>query len=319
MKKIQLYCLLLLPLLSLGQSIQIELDTNSILLGEQTNIRIGMIYRLDTGKEVNLQFPNIGDTLLNDIEVIEKGEIDTVIVDKENPFVFQQIQELTITSFTVGKYNLPSLTFILNEDTIRSSPIFFEVRDVVATENEALAEIKKPIDDPFTIWDWITVNWLYLLIGIGIILIVGTLLYYGITHKKKVEINIPEIHIPEHVIALEKLQAIEAESLWQNGEFKRYHSEISEVIREYLEKRFQVGALEQTTDEIFSALRFKMISESNKEKLHQLLVLADLVKFAKEIPIGSENEESMKNAFLFVDETKQVEEIVDKSDHTQIS
>tara|TARA_B100000809_G_scaffold145973_2_gene143552 strand:- start:1847 stop:2806 length:960 start_codon:yes stop_codon:yes gene_type:complete len=309
MKNIIIFVITLLPFLSIGQSIQIELDTNSILLGEQTKLRLGIIYRVDTGEEINVQFPIITDTLLSDIEVIKQGKVDTFLVDKNDPLVFQQSLELTITSFTVGRYLLPSFAFILNNDTIQSGQIPFDVRDVAVTENTELAEIKKPIEDPLTVWDWVKTNWLYLVIPLGLLLVIGALVYFFITKKGKEKVEPPKPIVPEHIIALEKLQTIQSANLWQDGQFKEYHSEISVVIREYLEKRFQINALENTTDEIFTALRFKTIDQVNKEKLHQLLELSDLVKFAKEIPIGSENEETMKNAVSFVEETKFVEEI----------
>ena len=307
MKKTVLYTLLIIPFLSFGQNIQIELDTNSILIGEQTNIRIGITYRVDTGKETKLQFPIIADTLLKEIEVTNKGEIDTLIVDKEEPYLFSQTQELTITSFEVGNYNLPAFIFILNNDTVRSPKIPFEVRDVTVAENAELQKIKDPLEDPFTIWDWVNNNWILIFITLGGALAITILIYFLTKIKRKEKVEKPEEIIPAHVTALKKLELIKVANLWQDGKFKKYHSEISEVIREYLENRYQIHALEQTSDEIITALRRKTISQLNKENLQQLLVLADLVKFAKEIPIGSENEESMKNALAFVEETKIIE------------
>jgi len=307
MKKIILYTLLILPFYSFGQTAHIRLDTNSILIGEQITMRIGITYRVDTGEEINVIFPNITDTLLSDIEVVQKGKIDTSIVDKENPYLFQQTQELTITSFEVGKYKLPPFTFILNKDTILSPNTQFEVRDVLVQENTELAKIKKPMNDPFTIWDWLKVNWLYIVIPIAVLVVMGLIIFLLMKRKPK-EKKAPLVPaIPEHLIAFDKLKAIQSEQIWQNGQFKKYHSEVSDVIREYLEKRFKINALEQTTDEIFTALRFKNIQEVNKENLQQILILADLVKFAKEIPIGSENEETMTSAISFVEETKLVE------------
>jgi hypothetical protein len=312
MKKRLLYIFILFPILSFGQTVQVELDTNSILLGEQTNLRISFSYRVDTGEEMKLQFPIIGDTLIKEIEVLKKSKIDTSIVDKEDPYLFTQTQNLTISSFDVGQYRLPSLTFILNDSSIHSQVLTFEVRDVAslaARDNQlVLLDIKKPLEDPLSMWDWILMHWIWFLTPLAVIIALVLIVYFLLTYKSKKVTKVSQPIISAHQIALAKLEAIQSAQLWQEGKFKQYHSEISEVIREYLEKRYAIHALEQTSDEIFTALRFKTVSQVNKENLQQLLVLADLVKFAKEIPIGSENEESMKNAILFVNETRIIEE-----------
>jgi hypothetical protein len=85
-----------------------------------------------------------------------------------------------------------------------------------------------------------------------------------------------------------------------------HHSAISEIIREYIEKRYQVHALENTTDEIMQSLRFHSIEPNLLAKLNQVLVLSDLVKFAKEKPLANENEMSLMNAVEFVKETKEI-------------
>ena len=79
-----------------------------------------------------------------------------------------------------------------------------------------------------------------------------------------------------------------------------------DVVREYLESRYAIQAQEQTSDEIFASLRHMDITDANRNILRQLLVLADLVKFAKEKPLPHENEQSLDNAVAFVNNTKQV-------------
>jgi hypothetical protein len=90
---------------------------------------------------------------------------------------------------------------------------------------------------------------------------------------------------------------------------KQYYSSISETIRLYIEERFNVRALESTTDEIMTAFRSQVIDAQSKEKLQQLLTLSDLVKFAKQFPIENEHLFTLQNAFDFVNGTKREEEI----------
>ena len=111
--------------------------------------------------------------------------------------------------------------------------------------------------------------------------------------------------MPPHIIALQKLTAIGDKKLWQQEQTKQYHTEITDVIREYLESRYAIQAMEQTSDEIFASLRHMDISDENRNTLRQVLILADLVKFAKEKPAPFENEQSMDNAVAFVKKTQQ--------------
>ena len=98
------------------------------------------------------------------------------------------------------------------------------------------------------------------------------------------------------------------EKLWQEGKLKLYHSQLTDIIREYIENRFKIQAQELTTDEILFGFRNIAIDEESKYKLKQILLIADLVKFAKEVPLASENEMSMSNSYDFINGTKREEE-----------
>jgi len=86
------------------------------------------------------------------------------------------------------------------------------------------------------------------------------------------------------------------------------------VLREYLEKRYQITAHEQTTEEIFVSLKNRDIPKESRATLKQILTLADLVKFAKEKPIQSENEKSMEDAIGFIVHTKPQPKPVEKKE-----
>jgi hypothetical protein len=108
---------------------------------------------------------------------------------------------------------------------------------------------------------------------------------------------------PAHEIALEELNRLEAEKLWQQGNFKMYHTRLSDIIRAYIEHRWQIPALEQTTDEILSGFSKGMLEEELYRKLKHLLETADLVKFAKLQPVAYENEACMADSFALVRQT----------------
>lgn len=116
--------------------------------------------------------------------------------------------------------------------------------------------------------------------------------------------------MPPHILALQQLEKVKEESIWKDGKTKEYYSSISDSVRLYIEGRFGIQALELTTDEIVRAFKSQVVDAASKEKLQQLLVLSDFVKFAKVLPIEQEHTLALQNAFDFVNGTKREDEIV---------
>ena len=115
-------------------------------------------------------------------------------------------------------------------------------------------------------------------------------------------------------MAIEALERLRDEKLWQNNKHKLYYSGLSDILRTYLAGRFEVGAMEMTTDEIAYALRDVEIEQKPKMDLLSVLRDADLVKFAKALPEAEDNELAYNKAYFFVEETKPVEHIAEEED-----
>ena len=287
-----------------AQSVDVNasIDTNFLLIGEQTQIELKVQYRLD-GKAVDVQFPTLIDTITEFIEVVYTSPIDTTYPDENDLSLIEQTQKITVTSFDSGSYVIPYFEIQINNNLFQTGPLHIEVMPMEVDTSKAIFDIRGPIEEPFSIIDWAKENWIW--IAIVLILLIGgiLLILYLKNRPEKIEEEVVEI-IPPHIIGLQKLQKLKEAQLWQNNKVKAHHSEISEIIREYLEKRYEVPALENTTDEIMQSLRFQSIEPNLLAKLNQILVLADLVKFAKEKPIANENEMSLNNAVAFVKETQ---------------
>ena len=117
----------------------------------------------------------------------------------------------------------------------------------------------------------------------------------------------PAPKLPPHVIAIKALDELRNRKLWQNGKHKLYYSTLTEILRLYIEGRWEIGALEMTTDEIITALRDVDIKHDSRSNLVAILRTADMVKFAKALPDGEENEQLFDYAYYFVENTKSVD------------
>jgi hypothetical protein len=119
------------------------------------------------------------------------------------------------------------------------------------------------------------------------------------------EVN-PELLRPADEVALEKLDAIKAQKIWKDGKVKEYQTDLTDVVREYIGRRFDVQSTEKTSDETLRAMK-PLIEKDLYSKLSKMLQLADLVKFAKWHTTPDENESALTTAYDFVNETKIVE------------
>jgi hypothetical protein len=145
--------------------------------------------------------------------------------------------------------------------------------------------------------------WLILLV----LFIAVALVYYLIYYRKG---EVPQFlkikpKEPAHIIALRRLEQIRNEKIWKTGQYKEYHVQVTGVLREYLDNRFGLNALEMTSSEILNGIEDNLNSE-DYSKLKEMLEIADAVKFAKAVPLQNENDLSLKNAFEIVENTKEV-------------
>ena len=259
------------------------LDSNTILIGQQINFTI-------TNKVTSTKiWPTYNEFLVEGIEIIKASKIDTtdgVIT-----------QEFVITAWDSGSYFIPPIAFSENSKT---EGLLLNVQTIILAEDAELKDIKQPIEEPIgwsDIWPW--------LLGILIIFLIVYLLRKYVFNKNKQPIIVkPNVIIPADISALKELNALEKAKIWQEGNVKEYHSQLSEIIRRYTENRFQFIALELTTDEILQELK-SILSDDQLNNLSTLLQRADLAKFAKSKPIDTENMESMVLAKGFVNTTKQ--------------
>ncbi len=301
----------LLPAALHCQEVRVEaaLDTSRIRIGEQVKVDIYLNYDARE-KNIRIQWPAIGDTLTGKVEVISSTAIDTTFPNKTNSSRIFQHQQLTVSVYDSGYYSIPGFKFVVNGDTTRplfTNPLFLQVHTVPTdTSASKLKDIKPPFNEPFN-WKWYKA---YFFWGIGLLaaIIITIVLYNRLRNREENKVPEPDKpKVPAHITALQSLEKIREQQVWREGRVKEYYSSIADTIRIYIEERFNVHALESTTDEIMLAFRSQVIDPESKAKLQQLLTLSDLVKFAKLTPVELEHELTLNNAFDFVNGTKREE------------
>jgi hypothetical protein len=300
--------------------IKATLDTSKIRIGEQVKVDLYLLYNPNQGVS-KIDWPSIGDTLTEKIDVISTTPIDTTMPDKNDPSILQQHQQILISVYDSGYVVVPPFKFVVNGDTANpgyTEPLMLEVHTVPTdTSAKKIKDIKDPLNEPFS-WMWYKE---YFYWGIAALVFVAALALYIHYRNKRLANKIIEPEkpkIPAHVTALATLERIKEQQIWKDGKVKEYYSEITDAVRLYLEERYDVLALESTTDELLAIMKSQVIDNVSKEKLQQMLKLADFVKFAKMIPMEQEHSLTLQHAFDFVNGTKREEviTIVDESNPT---
>lgn len=274
----------------------ISADTNAILIGNQFR----MTLELKHPANVTAQWPNIPDTF-SLMEVVQRSPIDTIQGASGNSIT--NSQHFVITSFDSGYHVIPPFTFnykLSGDTTTYSSetePLLITVTSIPVDTTRAIKDLKGQVHISF--------SWVELLPYLGILLLAvlaGFLVYRYLENRKRKVVApvIAEVKRPAHEIALEALKELDERKLWQQGNYKAYYTGLSDITRTFIENRWSVAAMEMTTDEILHLTIIANQIPDNFTQVKYLLELADLVKFAKVIPIANDNEQSMRAAIAFV-------------------
>jgi len=286
-----------------AQTIKAEakLQQYTIRIGDQTKLFLSV----HQPAKAHVNFPKLIDTITSKVQVVSTNKPDTTY-DSASHDSLNVIQSYTITAFEPGTYTIPPMNIGTEKEVVKTNELTLQVQTVKVDTTKAIYDIKQPIQVKYNAWDWLRDNW-YWIVGplVLIALVVGLILYLKNRPKPAPVVKTVAPVMPPHSVALDQLKGLREKKLWQAGQVKQYYIELSDILREYLEKRYVVKTHEKTTDEIFDGLRKMSMTEESRSKLREVLVLSDLVKFAKEQPLPADNELSMDNAFDFVLKTQQ--------------
>ena len=290
--------------------ISAQIDSTTIFLGDQTDLHL----RATLPTEERVQFPVYGETLIPEIEIVDRTIIDSVRLSDGR---LQLDQYLTLTSFHDSLYVIPRIPFTAGNDTLWSEPLTLNVIQPFEMDSAdmSIADIKPIRKAP--IWWWGIFRWV---LGALLLAALGVLGWYilhriGRYNGSLTSAAPTEPLRPADEVALEKLDQIKAEKIWQTGQTKEYHTALTDVIREYISRRFDIRSTEKTSDETLRALKSVIEDRTLFGSLQKMLQMADLVKFAKWTTTPDENEQSLSIAYDFVHQTK--EEILETENTTE--
>ena len=270
-----------------------------LMIGDQTAMHLSVTQEANE----RVEMPVFGETLQDGIEIVDRSAVDTTTLPDGR---LQLSQELTLTSFKDSLFAVAPIAVVSGGDTFWTDPMALNVIQPFEVDSSLAITDIKDIEKAPIYW-WGIIRWILLALAV-IGLFVGA--YYGVLWYRKhflkeEEVIEPELLRPADEVALEKLDEIKAQKIWKDGKVKEYQTELTDVVREYIGRRFDVQSTEKTSDETLRAMK-PLIDKELFAKLSKMLQLADLVKFAKWHTTPDENEQALSTAYEFVNETKEV-------------
>ncbi len=300
-------------------SVKAKLDSAYLLQG-----KLGMLHlEVVTAKDAKGSFPLLAPNERGYVTVCDDSiELRTSVISDTVDLGSGRCQvnyHVPVQGFDSGFYKLPELLFVAGRDSARSNPVRLKIIPVNVTANDTIspyADVVGPYNPKITdklpdalVDYW----WLWVLI----IVVLGAGIFLFIKFRSKGE-NIFKKEKPQptpYELAISELEVLKNRKLWENGMEREYFTRLTEILRNYLEGRFGINAMEMTSAQIVSKLAADPRAKDKRDYVREVLSMADFVKFAKVRPLPDDNIEAFTNALKFVKLTKPENSGVDDSDN----
>lgn len=251
-----------------GQS-WVRLEADTIPIGDQTTLSISLDSMATKGSQIG------GEGI-----VAVSQRIDTA----------NHTLVTTLTCFEPGEHWIK----LGKDDSLTLMVTDVEV-DTASAEIRDIAPIEKV---PYTFWE--IFRWVLLALIVGA---VAFAIWWVLTHRQKVESVFGhsepvDTRTPQER-ALDDLEALRRKQLWQSGKAKEYHTELTDVVRRFIEESTDMRATDMTSDETLGEFGERRW-DAERVMLQSIFTTADLVKFAKSEPLPNEHDRSMSLATEFV-------------------
>ena len=294
---------LLLPLLwcsiAAGQPARVSAyahtDSASYLVGDWITVHVDLLHPKGA-----VFLPVLGDSAGGFLVLERRPVIATSDTSSSAAFVVAKYDS-GLAKFPPGDFRV-TVPGEAAPRTVSTNPVVLTVRTVPVDTSKDFRDLKPPMAIPMSLGE--------ILSYAGAVVVAAGILYAGwrFWKRRKARKSGKPDHVPPprpaHEIAFEQLALLKEKKLWQQGLIKQYYSEATEIFRRYLENRYAMQAMEETTDEILAGLRKLRFPEEMSGTAERILRRADLVKFAKFEPGIADHEEMVTVIHDFVDRTK---------------
>ncbi len=256
-------------------TVKVELERMEMNVAQQT------IFRLTTiaPEKYQVELPAFSEKL-GDFTVVKSQPLPPEL--KGNTLA--QGVQWTLEPFLSGAYLTPEMTIRAKADDKELSLV---VPGIQVKVTSLLNDERKPADIAPMLLPRPDYFYRYLAGGL-ILLAAGLLALYWFKLRKAPEPP-PLPPLPPQVLAARALDDLLARNLVEQGKIKEFYLAISAILRRYIENRFNLRAVEQTTEEFFLGLNTSpLFNLEQKQLLKKFLDHCDLVKFARHRPAGEE-------------------------------
>ncbi|MDE6446826.1 MAG: hypothetical protein K2L35_00730 [Muribaculaceae bacterium] len=296
-----------------------KLDSATMLMGTVNTLRLEVVQDKGVKGEFPL-FRNFGErgyvTLLNDtIELRREIKVDTAEIGSGRIQINYQVP---VQVFDSGYYRLPEFVYVDGRDSVRSKQLVLTVTPVKVAAQDEISPLTEPADpeDPSIfdhLPDWMVYYWWVILL----VLLLGAAGWWAYRRYRKVGSILPaKPEPPAHEVALARLSRLKARHLWESGQEKEFYTILTDILRDYLDRRFGIKAMEMTSSQIMDRLADDSSLRSERGMMRQILDMADFVKFAMVRPLPDDNVKAFDNAVAFVEATRPVEKPAEEESPT---
>ncbi len=298
--RIILLYILLLSINNFAQTINVSAntDTSDYLVGDYIYFKI----TVEFSEGIRISPPKLSDQLAP-LEVIKS--LPVTLDNEKNIQTFNYI----LSGYDSSAVTIPPIpiTYFSGNNSepqiINSNEVQIFIHTLEVNPSEDIKDVKAPIRIPF---DWLF--WSIVILILLLLAVIGYFLYRKYRKQKEVREIRRVPALPLHILTLQKLDKLKEKKLWQQGLVKEFHSEITEIIRRYFEDRFDFNSLEMTTSQTVEVLNRVMDNQKMIDTSKSFLENADMVKFAKFVPLPTVNDEMMTQAYDIVQKTKKEED-----------
>jgi hypothetical protein len=270
-------------------------DKKSVSIGDKIRYSI----EVESDKDVEIQFPDFGENLaefaIRDFGSSKGGFFGSRILT----------QWYILDIYETGTFTIPETVIKYRKSDeeqwkeVLVDSVGIEVLSALDNNSEigGIRDIKGPVS-------LFSMLYVYIILAViaVLILIAAIVLFLKKRNKSKV-IAVPPR--PAHEIAYEAFERLLRRDYLKTGKVQEYYFDLSNIVRQYIENRFQLRAPEMTTDEFLATLKnAEVLNSEQKGLMKEFLSHCDMVKFAKYLPDEKETGSSYESAKKFIEETK---------------